>query len=58
MSDNKELTAPQDASRINVNERYEVAYWTRKFNVSEDQLRAAVSRAGVSAEAVARALGK
>ena len=58
MPDNKELTGPQDATRVNVNERYEVAYWTRKWNVSEEQLRAAVSRAGVSAEAVARALGK
>lgn len=31
-----------DRERINVNESYEVAYWTRKFGVTEEQLRTAV----------------
>lgn len=53
MSDNKNLTGPQDASRVNVNEDYELQYWTRKFGVSADELRAAVEKVGVSAEQVA-----
>jgi len=58
MSDDKRLKAPQDAARVNVHERYEVDYWTRKWGVSEAQLRAAVARAGVGVEAIARELGK
>ena len=41
-----------NASRINVHERYEVEYWSKKFGVTADQLRAAVAKVGVSAKAV------
>jgi len=58
MSDNKSKTAPQDAARINVNEDYELQYWTKELSVSEDQLRELVKRHGVSASAVRAALGK
>lgn len=58
MSDDKNDRAPRDAQRVNVNEDYEVRYWTRKWNVSEQQLRDAVKRAGVMADDVAKALGK
>ena len=58
MSDDKNNRAPRDAQRVNLNEDYEVRYWTRKWNVSEQQLRDAVKRAGVMADDVAKALGK
>ncbi|WP_159979322.1 MULTISPECIES: DUF3606 domain-containing protein [unclassified Novosphingobium] len=56
MSDNKELRAPQDASRIAMGEDYEVEYWTKKFNVSGNELAAAVKAVGNSADAVERHL--
>ena len=43
MSDDKSKRGPQDASRVNVNADYEVAYWTKRFGVNADQLRAADS---------------
>ena len=52
MSDDKNKTAPQDASRINVHEDYEVRYWTKKFGITADQLREAVAKVGTSASAV------
>lgn len=52
MSDDKSKTAPQDASRINVNEDYEVRYWTKELGVSEDRLRELVKEHGTSAEKV------
>jgi len=58
MADDKTKRAPQDAKRVNVKEDYEVEYWTSRFNVSEDRLRAAVSKVGISVDAVARELGK
>jgi len=56
MSDNKELRAPQDASRIAMGEDYEVEYWTKKFSVSGNELAAAVKAVGDSADAVERHL--
>ena len=58
MADDKSKRGPQDASRINVHEDYEVDYWTAKFGVTRAELEAAVKAAGTSAAAVARHLGK
>jgi hypothetical protein len=58
MADDKTDRGPQDRSRINLNEDYEVRYWTKKFGVTKDELAKAVAKAGQSAAAVAHALGK
>ena len=58
MADDKTLRGPQDRTRINLSEDYEVRYWTNKFAVTKDQLAAAVKTAGSSAGAVAHMLGK
>jgi hypothetical protein len=58
MSDDKSNTGPQDAARVNVNEDYEVQYWTKKFGVSADQLREAVGKVGVGSEAVGAYLAR
>lgn len=58
MADDKTERGPQDRSRINMSEDYEVRYWTRKFGVSKEELKQAVAKAGSSAAAVARELGK
>jgi hypothetical protein len=58
MSDDKTKTQPQDATRVNVNENYEVQYWTKKFNCSEAELRRAVEAVGVSADKVEEYLKK
>ena len=58
MADNKSNRGAQDRSRINVNEDYELRYWTKTLGVSEDELRAAVQKHGTSAEAVRNGLNK
>jgi hypothetical protein len=52
MSDDKSKRGAPDRERINVNEDYELKYWTKKFGVSAAQLKAAVSAAGTTAKAV------
>jgi hypothetical protein len=52
MSDNLNDRGQQDRSRINMNEKWEVAYWTRELGVSEEELARAVQQAGNSANAV------
>jgi len=57
MSDDKSKLAA-DRERINVNEDYELRYWTEKFGVSAEDLKRVVERVGPMADDVARALGK
>jgi hypothetical protein len=52
MADNLEDRGPEDRARINVNEPHEVRYWTKKYGVTEEQLRAAVAQVGVRADQV------
>ncbi len=52
MSDDKSKTGSPDRDRINVHEDYEVKYWTKKFGVSDEKLKAAVAAAGPTAKAV------
>lgn len=52
MSDDTSKRGPADRQRVNVNEDYEVRYWTEKWNVSEERLRRAVDAAGVMADDV------
>jgi hypothetical protein len=58
MADDRSIRGAADRSRINMQEDYEVRYWTQKWNVSQEQLAAAVREAGVMVEDVARKLGK
>jgi hypothetical protein len=58
MVDDLKNRSAQDRLRVNVHEYYEVRYWTEKWGVTQEQLVEAVHKAGVSAEAVARQLGK
>lgn len=52
MSDNKAETGPQDRTRVNTSEDYEVRYWTQKFGCSKEQLLQAVQSVGPGAAAV------
>lgn len=58
MADDKTKRGPPDSKRINVNEPYEVRYWTKTLGVSAIQLKNAVKSAGVSVPAVKKHLGK
>jgi hypothetical protein len=58
MADDPKQRGPQDRSRVNVEQDYELRYWSEKFGVSSDQLRKAVQQVGTSADTVARHLGK
>ncbi len=56
MSDDKQKSGGQDRTRINVNEDYELRDWSKKFNVTPDELKRAVASAGTKAEDVERHL--
>ena len=58
MSDNLKIRWPQDPTKINIHESWEVDYWTKKWNITREQLINAVKRVGVMTKDVARYLGK
>jgi Protein of unknown function (DUF3606) len=47
MPDDTTKTRPQDSSKINIHQPYEVNYWTEELNVSKTKLIEAVGSAGV-----------
>ncbi len=57
MADDRTNRGTPDRLRINIHEPYEMRYWTQALGVSEEQLKAAVAKVGVMADAVRRHLG-
>lgn len=58
MSDDKTNRGPHDRNLISLSEPYEIRDWARRFGVTEDELRASVSKVGPSTEAVSKALSR
>lgn len=56
MADNKNLRGEPDRSLINMNEPYEVEYWTNRLGCSKERLQQAVQAVGNSAAKVAACL--
>ncbi len=58
MSDDLTKRGPPDTTKINVNEPWELSYWTKTLGVSADKLRRAVNAVGVSVKDVRAWLAK
>ena len=58
MPDDLTKRRPEDAKRININEPYEVTYWSKHFGVTPEQLKKAVQKVGTMADDVGRELRK
>jgi hypothetical protein len=56
--DSKQNIGAPDRDRIDVNEDYELQYWSETLGVSRDELREAVKQAGTSVEKVKAYLNK
>lgn len=58
MSDDLGKRRPQDATKINVNESWELDYWSKELGVTKERLKEAVRAVRTSVEDVKRYLGK
>jgi len=54
--DDLKKKGPQDRSKINMHEDYEVKYWTKELGVDKEQLQKLVDKVGNSATAVRKEL--
>ena len=46
MADNTKIRRPEDPTKININQSWEVEYWTKKFGISASVLTQAVKAVG------------
>lgn len=58
MSDDLKKKQPEDPSKININQVWEVNYWCNKFGVTETTLKQAVKAVGPMVKDVKKYLGK
>ena len=58
MADDKRQRGPADRNRVNVNEDYELNYWTEHFNTNRDRLKQAVQKVGPMVSDVQRELSQ
>jgi len=56
MSDDRDDRGVPDRDRINVNQDYEVRYWSTRFGVTPDQLKDAVREVGPGVDVVEQRL--
>jgi hypothetical protein len=52
MSDDLKQRGPQDRSRVNLHEQWELTFWMDQLRISEEQLKEAVAAVGNSATRV------
>ena len=52
MADDTNIRHGIDRARINLQQDYEVRYWTKELGVTEEELRKAVEQVGASADKV------
>lgn len=57
MSDDLTRRKPEDPNKININQSWEVEYWTKTLRVSEARLKEAVKAVGPMVSDVKRYLG-
>jgi hypothetical protein len=55
--DDLKKKGPQDRSKINMHEDYEVKYWCKHLGVSPSELQKVVEKVGNAAKAVEKELG-
>lgn len=58
MPDDLSKTGQSDRDKVNVHQPHELRDWSKKFGVTEQQLKDAVAKVGVQADAVKKHLGK
>ena len=58
MADDLKDRGPQNRSRINLEESWEINYWTNALDCKESELRDAIREVGNSSDSVRNYLGK
>ena len=56
MPDDVSKKGPADKTKVNVNESWELKYWTKTLNVAEEKLKAAVKAVGTRVEDIRKHL--
>jgi hypothetical protein len=57
MASNRNDSGPRDRTSINMNDPFEVRYWSKELGVSLNQLKAIVGKVGSGTDAIRAELG-
>jgi hypothetical protein len=57
MASNRNDSGPRDRTSINMNEAFELRYWSKELGVSLAQLKALIHKVGPTTDAIRRELG-
>jgi hypothetical protein len=57
MISNRIDSGPRDRTSINMNEPFELRYWSKELGISLNQLKAVVGKVGTSTDAIRQELG-
>lgn len=58
MPDDRNQRGPEDSGRININEDYEIRYWSAKWSVTIEELKTCIQRVGPMIKDVKKCLDK
>ena len=58
MQNKKTPERPRTRNRINVDDKYELEYWSKTLGISQEELRSIVARVGNAVETVALEIEK
>lgn len=58
MPDNTRIRQPEDPTKINVNQQWELEYWSKELGINVETLKAAVKICGPMVKDVRKCLGK
>ncbi len=48
MADNKNKTDYRDRSQVSSSEQYELDYWSKKWGITQDELKEAITQSGTN----------
>ncbi|WP_084156426.1 DUF3606 domain-containing protein [Desulforegula conservatrix] len=58
MSDNLKRKKPEDPTKINTHQEWELDYWSKELGVTKEKIKEAVKKVGNSTDKVRQYLGK
>lgn len=58
MSDNTNIRQPEDPTKVNINQQWEIDYWCKKWSITKERLLKTVKKVGPMVVDIKKELGR
>lgn len=58
MSDNTNIRQPEDPTKVNINQQWEIDYWCKKWSITKERLLKIVKKVGPMVVDIKKELGR